>query len=39
LEDARVLTSHGGLRLTSLKGFNLLPFTEHIETVACFDRV
>jgi len=39
LEDARVLTAGGSLRLTSLRGFNLLPFTEHIETVACFDRL
>jgi tRNA/tmRNA/rRNA uracil-C5-methylase (TrmA/RlmC/RlmD family) len=38
LHDAAQLTSHGSLRLVSLAAFNLLPFTEHVETVACFDR-
>ncbi len=38
LDDAHRLTSHGKLRLQSLTAFNLLPFTEHVETVACFGR-
>jgi tRNA/tmRNA/rRNA uracil-C5-methylase (TrmA/RlmC/RlmD family) len=39
LNDAARLTSGGKLRLTALTAFNLLPFTEHVETVACFERV
>ena len=27
-----------GLRLRQLRAFNLLPFTDHVEAVACFDR-
>jgi 23S rRNA (uracil1939-C5)-methyltransferase len=38
LRDAAQLTSRGRLRLGSLTAFNLLPFTEHVETVARFDR-
>ena len=38
LEDAKYLTSAGRLRLGSLAAFNLMPFTEHVETVACFER-
>jgi tRNA/tmRNA/rRNA uracil-C5-methylase (TrmA/RlmC/RlmD family) len=38
LEDTRYLTSRGRLRLRSLTAFNLIPFTEHVETVACFER-
>ncbi len=38
LRDAARLTSRGGLRLRSLIAFNLLPFTEHVETVARFER-
>jgi tRNA/tmRNA/rRNA uracil-C5-methylase (TrmA/RlmC/RlmD family) len=38
LSDAARLTSHGRLRLGALTAFNLLPFTEHIETVARFER-
>lgn len=38
LEDTRYLTSGGRLRLRSLAAFNLIPFTEHVETVACFER-
>lgn len=38
LRDAAQLTSHGRLRLASLTAFNLMPFTEHVETVACFER-
>ena len=25
------------MRLTSMLAFDLLPYTEHVETVACFD--
>jgi len=38
LADTARLTSNGRLRLRSLAAFNLLPFTEHVETVACFER-
>lgn len=38
LRDTAKLTSHGKLRLGRLTAFNLLPFTEHVETVACFER-
>jgi len=38
LRDAAQLTSRGKLRLVSLTAFNLLPFTEHVETVARFER-
>ena len=38
LRDAAQLTSRGKLRLASLTAFNLMPFTEHVETVARFDR-
>jgi 23S rRNA (uracil1939-C5)-methyltransferase len=37
LRDAAQLTSHGKLRLVSLRAFNLMPFTEHVETVARFE--
>ncbi len=37
--DAAQLTSRGRLRLVSLRAFNLMPFTEHVESVACFRRV
>lgn len=37
LTDAARLTSRPTLRLTALSAFNLLPFTEHVETVACFE--
>jgi tRNA/tmRNA/rRNA uracil-C5-methylase (TrmA/RlmC/RlmD family) len=36
--DASQLSSRGKLRLTGLSAFNLLPFTEHVETVALFER-
>jgi 23S rRNA (uracil1939-C5)-methyltransferase len=39
LNDAARLTAGGKLRLAALTAFNLLPFTEHVETVACFERV
>jgi tRNA/tmRNA/rRNA uracil-C5-methylase (TrmA/RlmC/RlmD family) len=38
LRDAAQLTLRGRLRLRSLKAFNLMPFTEHVETVARFER-
>ena len=39
LQDTAQLTSRGRLRLRALNAFNLLPFTEHVETVAHFERV
>jgi 23S rRNA (uracil1939-C5)-methyltransferase len=38
LSDTVRLTSRGRLRLRSLAAFNLMPFTEHVETVARFER-
>ena len=38
LEDVARLTATGKLRLSSLTAFNLMPFTEHVETVGCFER-
>jgi tRNA/tmRNA/rRNA uracil-C5-methylase (TrmA/RlmC/RlmD family) len=38
LRDAAQLTLRGTLRLGALTAFNLLPFTEHVETVARFER-
>jgi tRNA/tmRNA/rRNA uracil-C5-methylase (TrmA/RlmC/RlmD family) len=38
LSDTARLTSRGKLRLRALNAFNLLPFTEHVETVAHFER-
>lgn len=38
LNDAARLTSGGKLQLTALTAFNLMPFTEHVETVARFER-
>ena len=38
LRDTARLTAGGGLRLRSLAAFDLMPFTEHVETVACLDR-
>jgi 23S rRNA (uracil1939-C5)-methyltransferase len=39
LRDAAQLTAGGKLRLASLTAFNLMPFTEHVESVARFERV
>jgi 23S rRNA (uracil1939-C5)-methyltransferase len=39
LKDAAHLTSRNKLRLDALTAFNLMPFTEHVETVARFERV
>ena len=38
LNDAARLTSRGKLRLAALTAFNLVPFTEHVETAARFER-
>ncbi len=38
LRDAAALTAGGASRLAALTAFNLLPFTEHVETLACFER-
>ena len=38
LVDTARLTSGGRLRLRGLTAFNLMPFTEHVETVGCFER-
>jgi 23S rRNA (uracil1939-C5)-methyltransferase len=38
VRDVERLTSRGRLRLAALTAFNLLPFTEHVETVARFER-
>jgi tRNA/tmRNA/rRNA uracil-C5-methylase (TrmA/RlmC/RlmD family) len=38
LSDVARLTASGTLRLSSLCAFNLIPFTTHVETVACFER-
>jgi len=38
LKDAALLTAGGKLRLSALTAFNLMPFTEHVETVAHFER-
>ena len=38
LADCARLTAGGSLRLAELKVFNLLPYTEHVETVARFER-
>ncbi len=37
--DAARLTANGTLRLSALTAFNLMPYTEHVETVARFERV
>ena len=39
LNDTLCLTSNGKLRLVAVTLFNLMPFTEHVETVARFERV
>lgn len=38
LRDAARLTGPGALRLAELRAFNLMPYTSHVETVACFER-
>ncbi len=39
LEDAARLTAPGRLRLAALTAFDLMPFTEHVETVGIFERI
>ncbi len=39
VKDAAQMTSGGKLRLAALTAFNLFPFTEHVETLARFERV
>jgi 23S rRNA (uracil1939-C5)-methyltransferase len=38
LKDTARLVSHGRLRLAGLTAFDLLPYTQHVETVARFER-
>jgi tRNA/tmRNA/rRNA uracil-C5-methylase (TrmA/RlmC/RlmD family) len=38
LADTEQLTARGALRLGDLRAFNLMPYTGHVETVACFER-
>ncbi|NJD30407.1 MAG: hypothetical protein FIB04_00765, partial [Gammaproteobacteria bacterium] len=38
LTDTARLTAGGQLRLVGLTAFNLMPFTEHVETVGFFER-
>jgi 23S rRNA (uracil1939-C5)-methyltransferase len=38
MRDATRMTNSGAFRLTFLKAFNQLPYTTHVETLACFDR-
>ena len=38
IADAARLAAGGGFRLESLAAFNQFPYTEHVETVATFDR-
>jgi len=39
LSDTERLLGGGKLRLSALTAFNLIPFTEHVETVARFERI
>ena len=36
--DAARLLAPGRLRLTALTAFNLMPYTDHVETLARFER-
>jgi tRNA/tmRNA/rRNA uracil-C5-methylase (TrmA/RlmC/RlmD family) len=38
INDAARLTAYGTLRLASLSAFNFMPFTQHVESIACFER-
>jgi len=38
LKDTARLTADGRLKLVALSAFNLMPFTEHVETIARFER-
>ena len=37
IDDTARLVGGGALQLRELAAFNLMPFTEHVETVACFE--
>jgi tRNA/tmRNA/rRNA uracil-C5-methylase (TrmA/RlmC/RlmD family) len=39
LSDERALSEPGRLRLTALQAFDLFPHTDHVETLAVFDRI
>jgi 23S rRNA (uracil1939-C5)-methyltransferase len=39
IKDAALLISRGRLRLAALTAFNLMPFTEHVEIAARFERI
>jgi len=39
MADTARLTASGRMRLTGITAFNLLPYTEHVETVGRFERV
>jgi tRNA/tmRNA/rRNA uracil-C5-methylase (TrmA/RlmC/RlmD family) len=39
LNDTQHLLAGGKMRLAALDAFNLMPFTEHVETVARFERI
>jgi tRNA/tmRNA/rRNA uracil-C5-methylase (TrmA/RlmC/RlmD family) len=39
LEETQRLLAAGELRLSALTAFNLMPYTEHVETLARFERV
>jgi 23S rRNA (uracil1939-C5)-methyltransferase len=36
--DAERLTASGVLRLRELRAYNLMPYTDHVETLARFER-
>jgi tRNA/tmRNA/rRNA uracil-C5-methylase (TrmA/RlmC/RlmD family) len=36
--DAALLLAPGRLRLAALTVFNMMPYTDHVETLACFER-
>ena len=38
LADTQRLTASSAMQLSDLRVFNLMPYTEHVETVACFER-
>ncbi|HXW11038.1 MAG TPA: hypothetical protein VD737_10495, partial [Steroidobacteraceae bacterium] len=38
LRDAAQLVTEGGYAATALRAYDLLPYTDHVETVACFER-
>jgi 23S rRNA (uracil1939-C5)-methyltransferase len=38
LQDLKLLQAPGGLKLAQLTAFNLMPFTDHVETVAILRR-